>query len=87
MAPFGLAAMPMYEAKLGEAEAFHSNAKVHGGETSSGDGKETWREVVVLYHLESRWGHFPCIGLSWPLTNRHLLGVASHLLSQQCMLI
>ena len=23
----------------------------------------------------------PCIGLSWLLTNRHLLGVASHLLS------
>ena len=55
MAPFGLAAMPMYEAKLGETEAFHSNAKVHGGETSSGDGKEACREVVVLYHLESRW--------------------------------
>ena len=29
----------------------------------------------------------PCIGLSWPLTNRHLLGVASHLLSLRCNLI
>ena len=28
----------------------------------------------------------PCIGLSWPLTNRHLLGVASHLLSRWYLL-
>ena len=28
----------------------------------------------------------PCIGLSWPFTNRQLLGVASHLLSPQCIL-
>ncbi len=37
-----------------------------------------------LYHLESRWLATP-IGLSWPLTNRHLLGVAIAIYCQkQC---
>ena len=35
-----------------------------------------------LYHLECRWRNSHVLCLSWPLTNRHLLGVASHLLSQ-----
>ena len=37
----------------------------------------------TLYHLESRWYKRPCIALSLPLTNRQLLGVASHLLLPQ----
>ena len=28
-----------------------------------------------------------CINVSWPLTNRHLVGVASHLLSLRCIYI
>ena len=41
--------------------------------------------LKVLYHLESRWLATPIsLCLSWPLTNRHLLEVASHLLSPWC---
>ena len=32
------------------------------------------KELIHLYHLESRWRN-SCIGSSWPLTNRHLMGV------------
>ena len=39
----------------------------------------------ITNHLERADGlPLPCIGLSWPLTFRHLLGVASHLLLLEC---
>ena len=49
------------------------------------------KNTVLPFGDYNTWkGSMPqllCIGSSWPLTNRHLLGVASHLCSPQGKLI
>ena len=39
---------------------------------------------ILVYHLESRWRNSHLLVYHGPLTNRHLLGVASHLLWLLC---
>ena len=42
------------------------------------------QETRIPYTTWKVDGATPSLGLSWPLTNRHLLGVVSHLLSLRC---
>ena len=43
-----------------------------------------WKSITKPPGKGSIFLQLPCIGLSWPLTFRHLLGVASHLLLPEC---
>ena len=72
------------EGSRGPVVQFFCNGIAEKSGPATKKRQKSIQETRIPYTTWKVDGATPSLGLSWPLTNRHLLGVVSHLLSLRC---